>query len=121
MLREKKDVRQIEGEGYRRWFTDKNFDLIVWYEDENSPSCIGFQLCYDKEDRERALTWSVKHGYSHTKVDDGEAPYTNKMTPILVSDGIFDGRAVREQFFEAAGELDQDLIKFIDEKLEAYQ
>ena len=44
-----KNVRQIQGEGFRRWLTDEDFDLIIWY-----------------------------------KNDDGESPYTNKMTPILV-------------------------------------
>ena len=31
MLIEFRDVRQVEGEGPRRWFFDDYFDLIVWY------------------------------------------------------------------------------------------
>jgi len=33
MLVEHAHVRQIHGEGYRRWFADDYFDLIVWYDD----------------------------------------------------------------------------------------
>jgi len=36
MLGEIRNVRQIEGEGTRRWFTDRYFDLIVWYDDSGS-------------------------------------------------------------------------------------
>jgi hypothetical protein len=120
MLKEKRDVRQIEGEGYRRWFADKYFDLIVWYEDESAETCVGFQLCYDKEGTERALTWSKQHGYSHTKVDDGENPYSSKMTPVLVSDGVFEHETVRKQFLDAADNLEDDLTAYIDDKLQAY-
>ncbi len=42
MIVEKKDARQIENEGFRRWFTDDFFDLIVWYENKE---ITGFQLC----------------------------------------------------------------------------
>jgi len=31
MLSEIEHTRQIPNEGYRRWFTDESFDLIVWY------------------------------------------------------------------------------------------
>lgn len=49
MLVELKDVRQIPNDGFRRWFTDEDFDLIVWYEDDK---ITGFQLCYDKKEME---------------------------------------------------------------------
>jgi len=59
MLTEIRNARQVEGEGFRRWFTDDYFDLIVWYGDQNA--MIGFQLCYDKQGKERALTWTVEY------------------------------------------------------------
>ena len=73
MIHEVKRTRQVPGEGFRRWFTDSDFDLIVWYEgqDEDGP-IAGFQLCYDKQGAERALTWRRATGFSHEKVDDGE-------------------------------------------------
>jgi hypothetical protein len=47
MLTEVQNTRQIKNEGRRRWFTDSDFDLIVWYEADSS-SIAGFQLCYEK-------------------------------------------------------------------------
>lgn len=126
MLKERQDVRQIEGEGFRRWFSDQYFDLIVWYEDDSPGDCLGFQLCYDKEGNERALTWTKRHGYSHTKVDDGENPFSNKMSPVLVSDGIFERDEIIGKFRKAAeaskgpGEIERGLLAFIEEKLRAY-
>jgi hypothetical protein len=70
MLVEIRNTRQIEGEGFRRWFTDEFFDLIVWYDEKRT--LVGFQLCYDKEGRERALTWTREHGFQHNRIDDGE-------------------------------------------------
>ena len=70
MLSEIRNARQVEGEGFRRWFTDDYFDLIVWY--GNDRRLIGFQLCYDKQERERALTWTLEHGFQHNRIDSGE-------------------------------------------------
>ena len=60
MLTEFKGVRQREEEGIRRWFFNNYFDLIIWY--DNSNQIEGFQLCYDKENNEKALTWLKKNG-----------------------------------------------------------
>ncbi len=117
MLSEIKDARQIEGEGFRRWFRDDEFDLIVWYEDEGADKIVGFQLCYDTNDRERALTWTAKHGYQHHKVDDGDLPYAAKMSPVLVADGAFDATHIWERFTGAATSIDADLVTFVADKV----
>ena len=80
MLTEIQNVRQIPGEGFRRWFSDNYFDLIVWYDDERK--LVGFQLCYDKDGRERALTWTHEHGFQHNRIDSGEIAGHIKMTPV---------------------------------------
>lgn len=54
---ERSDVRQVPGEGSRRWFSDAAFDPVVWYEDDakgGGDGIVGFQFCYDKLGRERA-------------------------------------------------------------------
>ena len=118
MLVEEKDVRQIPNEGFRRWFLDKDFDLFIWYEDDE---IIGFQLCYDRQDdNERALTWHKGDRFMHNKVDDGESPYSNKMTPVLVSDGVFNKSEVAERFREKADKMEYGLVNFIYEKLLQY-
>ena len=113
MLEEKAEVRQIEGEGFRRWFSDSYFDLIVWYADERQEEIIGFQLCYDKPGTERAVTWRRGEGFSHNRIDDGERPFSSKMSPVLVADGVFDRDAVLGKFEKAAGKIDADLQAFI--------
>ena len=120
MLREFRDVRQIEGEGQRRWFFDDFFDLIVWYTEEGG-KFEGFQLCYDKQDLERALTWTRENGYKHNKIDDGEAMAgRSKMTPILVQDGLFDKETITDRFKSVSETVPEDILSFVIEKLEAF-
>src|SRR3954469_10687202 len=100
-LRELPDTRQVEGEPRRRWFSSPDLDLIVWLDDDES--LVGFQLCYDKTRRERALTWRDGRGYEHNAVDDGEqSPGQHKSTPILVANGYYDSERVEALFRESS-------------------
>ena len=47
-------IRTVADDLDRRWISDDYFDFIVWY--ETDVQIYGFQLCYDKSGRERALT-----------------------------------------------------------------
>jgi hypothetical protein len=109
MLSELKDCRQVPGEPRRRWFSDEQFDLIVWYDEEES--VLGFQLCYDKAKDERALTWMAATGYNHRRVDTGEmyGRRTDSLTPVLVPDGVFDPSDVARQFRLRARDLEPNL------------
>ena len=118
MLKEYKDVRQVEGEGRRRWFLDDYFDLIVWYDEEQTIK--GFQLCYDKKDHERAVTWTREDGYSHHKIDDGDVTGRAKMTPVLVSDGIFARDDIADRFLENAADIDRDIGSFVYNRIKSY-
>ncbi len=118
MLREIKDVRQVRGEGRRRWFSSLYFDLIVWY--DNAGRLDGFQLTYDKTVHERALTWRAGRGFQHERVDDGEIPGQAKMTPILVPDGVFDVEAVVARFREESREMDTVIARLVLEILEKF-
>jgi hypothetical protein len=120
VLVEYRNVRQIRGEGHRRWFSDDYFDLIVWYDgpSRGRSHISGFQLCYDRSGYERALTWTREHGYSHEKVDTGEGGWAGmKSTPILVADGFFDGAQVAMRFREASKGIDQDIADLVLDKL----
>ena len=116
-LTEIRDVRQIPTEGHRRWFTGGEFDLIVWYE---GGALTGFQLCYDKSQRERALTWRTSGSYGHTRIDDGEKMPGPKMTPILVQDGHFDKVKVGERFRVAAVGIDPEIADLVSRRIEEY-
>ena len=118
MLKEWEGVRQRLDEGRRRWFTDDQFDLILWYDD--SDQLLGFQLCYDKPAGERAITWFASGTYSHAKVDDGESKFGTKATAVLVSDGVFDSVAVAERFEAAAGNVEHGIVRLVIERLKEY-
>jgi hypothetical protein len=88
MLSEYKEARQRFDEGFRRWYSDQYFDVIVWYDREGG-SMTGFQVCYDKGESERAFTWKLEAGLvrSHRYVMNGPvAVGTNKMTSVLKGD-----------------------------------
>ena len=118
VLTEIPHARQIVGEGRRRWFTDEYFDLIVWYGTETSP--VGFQLCYDKAGRERALTWTRAHGYRHDRVDAGETPGRAKMTPVIVADGALDRDVLSLRFRKESAGIDREIASPVSEKLASY-
>lgn len=120
MLREWRDVRQIEGEGFRRWFSDQDLDLIVWFDGPSQRSIVGFQLCYDKRRRERALTWKRDQGFSHNRIDDGEIPLGTKRTPILVADGTFARDKVKRLFADSAVQIEKRIVDFVGETLDTF-
>ena len=116
MLYEVKNVRQYKKDGFRRWFTDKDFDLIVWY--DNNKNISGFQLCYNKSEYERALTWtSSDNNFLHNKIDDGEIPGEFKRSPILIADGLFDKQKVANDFKESSNQIDQEISRFVYNKI----
>ncbi|HAN05549.1 MAG TPA: hypothetical protein DCW72_08765 [Elusimicrobia bacterium] len=120
MLKEAMHVMQVKGEPRRRWFDDEYFDLIVWF--EPGSEIWGFQLCYDREWKPRALTWTRQYGYKHTGIDDGEhAPGASKSAPVLVADGKFDAPSVSARFERAAAEIPGDIAAFVLEKLKAHK
>jgi hypothetical protein len=119
MLSEIADPRQVPGEGRRRWFTDSYFDLIVWYEREGA-AITGFQLCYDKEREERALTWRRSKGFDHKRIDDGDVTGRMKMTPVLIPDGAFDYSAIAEQFRRESETIDPEIRDFVHDKVMRY-
>ncbi len=120
MLKEMKHVRQIHGDGFRRWFTDEYFDLFVWFEDKHYKKMTGFQLCYDKVKNEHAITWTENKGFVHETVDDGESNASVNRTPILVSDGIFDYQTTAERFKKNSGDIDKDISDFVYKKILDY-
>jgi len=103
----------------RRWFSDDYFDLIVWV--GQNGVIAGFQLCYDKFKKERALTWTENNGYKHERVDDGEANPLKNLTPILVPDGMCPTQEIIDLFMLRSVEVDSRLRSFVLDKLREYQ
>lgn len=119
MLREYEQVRQLEGEGPRRWFGDADFDLILWYGEDAPETLVGFQLCYDKRTDEHAVTWRLGGSVSHHRVDAGEGDPKANRSPILVADGPLPLERLIERFSEASADLDPQVRAFVLERLGA--
>jgi len=68
MLKEYGNIRQ-EKNTFRRYFTDEEIDLYIWYKNDKK-TVIGFQIIYNLkwEDNMKAFTWDIFKGTSHTKV-----------------------------------------------------
>lgn len=119
MLREIKWVSQVEGEPLRRWFVDSGLDLLVWQEDR---CVVGFQLCYDKTRRERALSWQPTEGFRHCLIDDGEArPGRPRPAPALVPCGCLDVQPIARSFLAKSRALEREITEFVYGKLLEYQ
>jgi hypothetical protein len=102
----------------RRWFSDPFWDLIVWSEDDGSIS--GFQLCYQVDGEQRALTWTSKGGYSHDRIDEGEGNPSKNQTPILVpSADTLPAEDILEGFSRDAADLDPLIRDFVIERIRA--
>ncbi len=121
MLREIQNVRQVAGERPRRWFTSSTTDLIIWCDDVGAP--VGFQLCYDKDRSERALTWLPETGFSHMLVDDGEHSSTrkHKSTPILVGDDDVDVNRLLALIDANRRVLSAEIVDFVRNQIGEYK
>jgi hypothetical protein len=118
MLREISETRQIRGEPRRRWFNSDAMDLYIWYDNDGAP--LGFQLCYGKPNEERALTWFRPASYSHMRVDTGSADGLETGTPLLMLDGLFEPRPVRQEFARLDAHLPPDVTGLVLSRLDAF-
>jgi len=101
----------------RRWFASPDIDLIVWFDEADSP--IAFQLCYDKRRAERALTWNPDNGFVHTAVDTGERQdgLRYKAAPILVEGGRADLSRMTDLLAAASRRVPPAVAAFVTSKL----
>ena len=104
---------------HRRWFSDDQFDLFVWFDADGGISW--FELCYDRSDIERALTWTPARGYAHWRVSTGDGAGMNyDMTPILVPDDTeFPKDRIIGTFTAAANTLEPTIRSFVIQRLQA--
>lgn len=117
MLKEWKRIRQ-EKHSFRRLFTDDNFDLYVWYKSPHNLTITGFQLVYNSDGCQKALTWQQESGFSHLKIDEGDKGLNR--SPILVLDGLFDYGSVVDALRCSMKDLDPDISDLVIEKINKY-
>lgn len=118
MLNEIRDVTQYEAGKHRRWFHDDFFDLYTW--ESRDGELLGFQLCYAKGGRERALRWSPEDGYRHEGVDAPEDKPGRAMSALFVADGAFDPDGIGSHFEAASNELPSRVKDFVLGKIRNY-
>jgi hypothetical protein len=96
----------------RRWFTDADMDLYVWY--DRHQQLVEFQLCYDKRGNEQALAWDSESGLSHHLVNTGDArPDTINQTALLQEETVPDISRVKALFTQTGQTLEHNLFEFI--------
>lgn len=118
MLNEVAHVTQYESSKHRRWFHDDYFDLYTW--ETYGGDLIGFQLCYAKDDLQRALRWSPEAGYQHEGVDQPEDKPGRAMSAIFTADGVFDPNGIGARFEQEAIALPAKISNFVMEKIRSY-
>ncbi len=118
MLHEISRVNQPDPKWRRRWFRDDYFDIFTWQAADGS--MIGFQVCYDLPNYERVLSWRAVSGYTHHRVDGGEATPVRNMSPIMVPDGLVPLTTVLEEFDQRAAELALPIRTFLRQHLLDY-
>jgi len=116
---EMENVRQRPEEGTRRWFSDDDFDLIIWY--SHAGELLGFQLCYDKQGTERAFTWKTDGSFTHSRVDSGDSVLSGmKKTAVLIADGTPAPQTVADAFRSAATGLDPEIVDLVYQKVVSF-
>jgi len=98
VLTEVKNVRQYPEEGNRRWFMDKDMDLILWFKNDIK-NLIGFQISYDKRSVQRTITWK--------SADEG------KTGSSLTCDGPYNRKRIIRLLEQNCTEIESDIINFI--------
>lgn len=111
MFREVSQVKQINGESRRRWFSCDSMDLFVWINDDNEIE--RYQLTYNKPHNEKALTWHFKEGFLHLSVDDGFCPGKYPASPLLKSDGSLNAVKIVRLLNKNTGDLEPSIKDFI--------
>ncbi len=118
MLHEITRVNQPDPNLRRRWFRDDYFDIFTWQAADSS--MVSFQVCYDLPNYERVLSWRAANGYTHHRVDGGEASPVKNRTPIMVPDGLVPLTTVLEEFDLRATELEAPVRAFLRQHLLDY-
>ena len=117
MLREISTVR-AHTRNKKRWFSDSDMDLFVWFRNQMP---IQFQLSYNKQYREHAISWDNNSGFRSSRVDTGEQRSGRyKMTPLLVGNDEVDCRLLAREFLQHSDNLEPTLADFIYARLLEY-
>jgi len=117
MLREIASTCRKNNRKFKRWFTDANMELFVWFKDQ-TPVC--FQLSYDKLSLERSISWHVEAGFTHSMVKPESRHAKQWISPNHSPDDDFDAAITARQFLVASDNIEAPLADFIFARLIEY-
>jgi hypothetical protein len=119
-LTEINNVRQRDSEGFRRWYLNSFFDVILWYKN-NKKDLIGFQFCYSRNNNEKAFTWTEQYT-SNRLVSDTffEKGVSHISTGILKGEGGHIPEEIIIRFKNESEIINEDIKELIIEKIEEY-
>ncbi|THB62625.1 MAG: hypothetical protein D6B26_07305 [Spirochaetaceae bacterium] len=119
-LVENTSVRQREDEGFRRWFVNSFFEVILWYK-ANKADLIGFQFCYSRKNNEKAFTWTSEYA-SNRLVSDTfyETGMSHMSTGVLKGEGGAIPEDIIKRFDMESGILGEEIKTLIIEKIKDY-
>ncbi len=120
LLVENMNVRQREDEGYRKWFLNSFFEIILWYK-ANKKDFIGFQFCYSRNTNERAFTWTNEY-VSNRLVSDTffEKGISHMSTGVLKGEGGVISEEIINKFDLESEILGEEIKTFIIGKIRDY-
>jgi hypothetical protein len=114
----KMPTRQIDGEPRRQWIADDYFDLYVWYQPDDS--IYGFQLCYEKQTKEQAITWLRMGAFRHECVDAGEDSPMDNRSPVMAQTCQFQREPLKAEFIKRSVNLEPEIRDLVLSKIDAF-
>lgn len=117
MLREISSTHQNNHNQFKCWFTDSDMDLFIWFKNR-APVC--FQLCYNKRQQERSVSWHIDNGFSHNLIRPKNRNAKYRIPATQSPEIAFDAMAIAREFLQASDHIDTMLADFIFSRLLEY-
>ncbi len=119
MLQEIASTHRINHRKLKRWFTDSDMDLFIWFKNQR-PVC--FQLSYNKRQHEHSISWHIDAGFSHSLIKP-EKRHIKYRTPPAASSECecnFNPMSTARDFLQASDCIETTLADFIFARLIEY-
>ena len=119
MLQEIASTHRANHRKSKRWFTDSNMDLFIWFKNQR-PVC--FQLSYNKRQHEYSISWHVDVGLGHSliKPEERHTKYHMPGSASSESKRQFNSTCIARDFLQASNYIQTSLADFIFARLIEY-
>lgn len=116
MLQEISSTHRSSHHRSKRWFTDSNMDLFIWFENK---ILVCFQLSYNKQQQEISLSWHIETGFTHNLVKSTKYHTIHGASATTLSEGEhgLDTASIAREFLQASDQIEVSLADFIFARL----